>query len=229
MFARWNRMAKQFARISKDINMAVKSGGPDPQSNPTLRRILQNARAVNMPKDKVEAAIKRASGRDATNYDEVLYEGYAPHGIALLVETATDNPTRTVATVRNIIQKNGGNLGTSGSVSFMFRKMGVFRLDPAGIDQDDLELYLIDHGLDEMGESTGEKGEPQLVVRCPFEDFGRVQEALEARKIAPLSAEHEYICMAPNELSEADSAEVLALIDKLEQDDDVQRVFHTLA
>lgn len=222
-------MAKQFARIAKDINMAVKSGGPDPQSNPALRRILQNARAVNMPKDKVEAAIKRASGRDATNYDEVLYEGYAPHGIALLVETATDNPTRTVATVRNIIQKNGGNLGTSGSVSFMFRKMGVFRLDPAGIDQDDLELYLIDHGLDEMGESTGEKGEPQLVVRCPFEDFGRVQEALEARKIAPLSAEHEYICMAPNELSEADSAEVLALIDKLEQDDDVQRVFHTLA
>jgi len=222
-------MAKQFARIAKDINMAVKSGGPDPQSNPALRRILQNARAVNMPKDKVEAAIKRASGRDATNYDEVLYEGYAPHGIALLVETATDNPTRTVATVRNIIQKNGGNLGTSGSVSFMFRKMGVFRLDPAGIDQDDLELYLIDHGLDEMGESTGEKGEPQLVVRCPFEDFGRVQEALEARRIVPLSAEHEYICMAPNELSEADSAEVLALIDKLEQDDDVQRVFHTLA
>jgi YebC/PmpR family DNA-binding regulatory protein len=229
MFARWNRMAKQFARIAKDINMAVKSGGADPQSNPALRRILQNARAVNMPKDKVEAAIKRASGRDATNYDEVLYEGYAPHGIALLVETATDNPTRTVATVRNIIQKNGGNLGTSGSTSFMFRKMGVFRLDPAGIDQDDLELYLIDHGLDEMGESTGEKGEPQLVVRCPFEDFGRVQEALEARKIAPLSAEHEYLCMAPVELPETEAAEVLALIDKLEQDDDVQRVFHTLA
>ena len=229
MFARWNRMAKQFARIAKDINMAVKAGGPDPNSNPTLRRIIANARAVNMPKDKVEAAIKRASGRDATNYDEVLYEGYAPHGIALLVETATDNPTRTVATVRNIIQKNDGNLGTNGSTSFMFRKMGVFRLDPTGLDQDDLELYLIDHGLDEMGESTGEKGEPQLVVRCPFEDFGRVQEALEARKIAPLSAEHEYICMAPVELPETEAAEVLALIDKLEQDDDVQRVFHTLA
>ena len=190
MFARWNRMAKQFARIAKDITMTVKSGGPDPQSNPTLRRILQNARAANMPKDKVEAAIKRASGRDATNYDEVLYEGYAPHGIALLVETATDNPTRTVATVRNVITKNGGNLATSGSTSFMFRKMGVFRLDPAGIDQDDLELYLIDHGLDEMGESVGEKGEPQLVARCSFEDFGRMQEALEARQIAPLSAEH---------------------------------------
>lgn len=228
MFARWNRMAKQFARIAKDINMSVKSGGPDPQSNPTLRRVLQNARAVNMPKDKVEAAIKRASGRDATNYETVIYEGYAPHGIALLVETATDNPTRTVATVRNIISKNGGNLGTSGSVAFMFKKMGVFRLDPTGIDQDDLELYLIDHGLEEMGESTGEKGEPQLVVRCAFEDFGKVQEALEARKIAPLSAEHEYIPSAPLELPEAQSTEVLALIDKLEQDDDVQSVFHTL-
>ena len=228
MFARWNRMAKQFARIAKDINMAVKSGGPDPQSNPTLRRVLQNARAVNMPKDKVEAAIKRASGRDATNYETVIYEGYAPHGIALLVETATDNPTRTVATVRNIMSKNGGNLGTSGSVAFMFRKMGVFRLDPSGIAQDDLELYLIDHGLDEMGESSGEKGEPQIVVRCAFEDFGKVQEALEARKITPLSAEHEYIPTAPVELPEAQSTEVLALIDKLEQEDDVQSVFHTL-
>lgn len=229
MFARWNRMAKQFARIAKDINMAVKAGGPDPDSNPALRRILQNARAVNMPKDKVEAAIKRAVGRDATNYQEVLYEGYAPHGVALLVETATDNPTRTVATVRNIISKNGGNLGTSGSVSFMFRKMGVFRLDPAGVDQDDLELFLIDHGLDEMGESVGEKGEPQLVARCAFADFGTMQEALESRKIAPLSAEHEYICNAPTELPEEQAAEVLALVDKLEQEDDVQQVFHTLA
>ncbi len=228
MFARWNRMAKQFARIAKDINMAVKSGGPDPQSNPMLRRILQNARAVNMPKDKVEAAIKRASGRDATNYETVIYEGYAPHGIALLVETATDNPTRTVATVRNVFQKNGGNLGTSGSVSFMFKKMGVFRLDPTGIDQDDLELYLIDHGREEMGESTGEKGEPQLVVRCAFEDFGKVQLALEERKISPISAEHEYIPTAPVELPEAQAAEVLALVDKLAQDDDVQSVFHTL-
>ncbi|MEY3976525.1 MAG: hypothetical protein RLZZ33_1580 [Pseudomonadota bacterium] len=221
-------MAKQFARIAKDINMAVKSGGSDPQSNPMLRRILQNARAVNMPKDKVEAAIKRASGRDATNYETVIYEGYAPHGIALLVETATDNPTRTVATVRNVFQKHGGNMGTSGSVSFMFKKMGVFRLDPTGLDQDDLELYLIDHGLDEMGESAGEKGEPQLVVRCAFEDFGKVQLALEERKLNPISAEHEYIPMAPTELPEAQAAEVLALVDKLEQDDDVQSVFHTL-
>ena len=157
MFARWNRMAKQFARIAKDINMAVKAGGPDPASNPTLRRFIQNARAVNMPKDKVDAAIKRAAGRDATHYHEALYEGYAPHGVALLIETATDNPTRTVAHVRNVIAKHGGNLGTNGSVSFQFHKMGVFRLDPAGIDQDDLELGLIDHGLEEMARAAARR------------------------------------------------------------------------
>jgi YebC/PmpR family DNA-binding regulatory protein len=229
MFARWNRMAKQFARIAKDINMSVKAGGADPASNPTLRRVIQNARAVNMPKDKVEAAIKRASGRDATDYVEVLYEGYAPHGVALLIETATDNPTRTVAHVRNIISKNGGNLGTTGSVSFQFRKLGVFRLDPAGIDQDELELEMIDYGLDEMGESTGEKGEPQLVLRCAFESFGPMQEALEARRMTPLSAEHEYVCVAATELPAAQANEALELIDKLEQEEDVQRVFHSLA
>jgi YebC/PmpR family DNA-binding regulatory protein len=228
MFARWNRMAKQFARIAKDINMAVKAGGPDPNSNPTLRRIIANARAVNMPKDKVEAAIKRALGKDATNYAEVIYEAYAPHGVALLVETATDNPTRTVAHVRAIVNKGGGNLGSTGSVAFQFRKMGVFRLDPAGIDQDDLELYLIDHGLDEMGEGTGEKDEPQLVIRCAFADFGKLQEALEARKLTPLSATHEYLPTTPTELPEEQAKEVLELIDKLEQEDDVQSVFHTL-
>ena len=228
MFARWNRMAKQFARVAKDINMAVKGGGPDPTTNPTLRRIMQNARAINMPKDKVEAAIKRASGRDATNYLQVMYEGYAPHGVALLIETATDNPTRTVAHVRNVISKHGGNLGSSGSVSFQFQKMGVFRLDPAGIDQDELELEMIDHGLEEMGESIGEKGEPQLLLRCAFENFGQLQEALEARRIAPLSAEVEYVCTTPLELPEAQANEVLELIDRLEQEEDVQRVFHTL-
>jgi YebC/PmpR family DNA-binding regulatory protein len=229
MFARWNRMAKQFARIAKDINMAVKAGGPDPSSNPTLRRIIANARSVNMPKDKVEAAIKRALGKDATNYAEVIYEAYAPHGVPLLIETATDNPTRTVAHLRAIINKGGGNLGSTGSVAFQFRKMGVFRLDPAGIDQDDLELYLIDHGLDEMGEGTGEKGEPQLVIRCAFADFGKLQEALEARKLTPLSATHEYLPTTPSELPEEQAKEVLELIDKLEQEDDVQSVFHTLA
>jgi YebC/PmpR family DNA-binding regulatory protein len=229
MFARWNRMAKQFARIGKDITMAVKSGGPDPSSNPALRRVIQNSRAVNMPKDKVEAAIRRASGKEAANYTEILYEGYAPHGVAVLVEAATDNPTRTVASVRNIFAKHAGNLGTSNSVSFQFRKMGVFRLNPEGVDQDDLELYLMDHGLDEMGEGAGEKGEPQIVIRCAFADFGQLQKALEDRKITPLSAEHEYICITPTELPEEQANEVMELVDKLEQDDDVQKVYHTLA
>jgi YebC/PmpR family DNA-binding regulatory protein len=229
MFARWNRMAKQFARVAKDINMAVKAGGGDPASNPTLRRVIQNARAVNMPKDKVEAAIKRALGKDATNYATVIYEAYAPHGVALIIETATDNPTRTVANVRSAISKGGGNLGTTGSVAFNFKRMGVFRLDPTGIDHDELELYLMDHGLDEMGDSTGEKGEPQLVIRCAFDDFGTLQAALEARKLTPLSAEDEYVCTAPTELPEDQAREVLELIDKLEQEDDVHRVFHTLA
>lgn len=229
MFARWNRMAKQFARIGKDITIAVKAGGPDPAGNPQLRRVIQNARAVNMPKDKVEAAIRRASGKEAANYTEIIYEGYAPHGVAILVEAATDNPTRTVASLRNIFSKHDGNLGTTNSVSFQFKKMGVFRLNPAGIDQDELELYLIDHGLEEMGESSGEKGEPQLVIRCLFAEFGQLQKALEDRHLTPLSAEHEYICLTPTELPEPQATEVMELIDKLEQDEDVQKVYHTLA
>ena len=229
MFARWNRMAKQFHRVAKDINIAVKACGVDPGANPALRRAIQNARAVNMPKDKVEAAIKRASGKDATSFTEVHYEGYAPHGVAILVETATDNPTRTVASVRHLFAKGGGNLASNGSVSFQFREMGVFRLNPEGLDQDDLELYLIDHGLEEMGESSGEKGEPQLVIRCAIGDFGHVQKALEDRNIAPLSAEREFVCTTPTVLPEDQAKDVLELIDKLEQDDDVQKVFHTLA
>ena len=229
MFARWNRMAKQFHRIAKDINIAVKAGGTDPNSNPALRRCVQNARANNMPKDKVEAAIKRASGKDATSFTVVIYEGYAPHGVAILVEAATDNPTRTVASVRHLFAKHGGNLATTGSVSFQFKEMGVFRLSPEGIDQDELELYLIDHGLEEMGESVGEKGEPQLVIRCAFTDFGQLQKALEDRGLVPLSAEREFVCLTPTELPEDQAKEVLELIDALEQDDDVQKVFHTLA
>ncbi len=228
MFARWDRMAKQFARISKDINMAVKAGGADPNSNPALRRAVQNGRNINMPKDKVEAAIKRAIGKDSASYEQIIYEGYAPHGVAIIVEAATDNPTRTVASVRTILSKGGGNLGTTGSVAFQFRKMGVFRLHPAGVDHDDLELYLIDHGLEEMGDSTGEKGEPQIVARCLFADFGHMQEALEKRGIVPISAAHEYLPTTPIELPEAQATEVLAIIDKLEQDDDVQHVYHSL-
>jgi YebC/PmpR family DNA-binding regulatory protein len=229
MFARWDKMSKQFARIGKDLTIAVKQGGPDPDSNLQLRRVMQNARAVNMPKDKVESAIRRASGQDAANYEEILYEGYAPHGVAVIIETATDNPVRTVSNMRTHFNKSNGNLANTGAVSFLFKHVGAFRLDPKGIDQDELELELIDHGLEEMGESTGEKGEPQLVIRCAFNDFGHMQRALEARKITPISSESEYVATTPVELPEPQATEVLTLIDKLEQDDDVQQVFHTLA
>jgi YebC/PmpR family DNA-binding regulatory protein len=228
MFARWDRMAKQFARIGKEITIAVKAGGADPVGNPLLRRVVQNARAVNMPKDKVDAAIRRASGKEAASYEEILYEGYAPHGVAVLVETATDNPTRTVSNLRTHFNKGGGNLANSGSVGFLFKRMGVFRLNPAGIDQDELEMELIDVGLEEMGESTGEKGEPQLVIRCAFNDFGQLQKALEDRGITPLSAESEHIPLTPVELPEDQATEVLSMVDRLEQDDDVQKVFHNL-
>ena len=228
MFARWDRMAKAFARIGKEITIAVKAGGPDPVGNPLLRRVVQNARAVNMPKDKVEAAIRRASGKDAEDFEEIVYEGYAPHGVPILVETATNNPTRTVSNLRTHFNKGGGTLANSGSVAFMFKRMGVFRLNPAGLDQDELELELIDHGLEEIGESTGEKGEPQVVIRCAFNDFGQLQKALEDRGITPLFAESEYLPVTPSELPEGHAEEVLKLVDRLEQDDDVQRVFHAL-
>lgn len=230
MFARWNKMSKAFTRIAKDITIAVKSGGADPNGNPALRRQIQNARAVNMPKDKIEAAIKRASGKDAADYEEVIYEGYAPHGIAVLVVTATDNTTRTFTNVRTIFGKGGGNLGTSGSVAFAFTRMGVFRLDPEKVtDAETLELELIDHGLEEMGEGTGEKGEPELIIRCPMQDFGRIQAALEERGLDVKSAALEFIPQNPMELPEDKATEVLEMVDKLEQDDDVQQVFHNLA
>lgn len=229
MFARWDKMAKAFTRIGKDIAMAVKAGGSSPDNNPTLRRIIQNARAVNMPKDKVEAAIKRAAGQSDTAYEEILYEGYGPHGIAVLVEAATDNPTRTVANVRSPFKSCGGSMGATGSVAFQFKRMGVFRLNPVGLDQDELELELIDHGLEEMGESVNDKGEPVLVIRCAFSDFGKLQAAIEERGLKPISAESEYIAQTPVELPEDKATEVLKLIDLLEQDDDVQKVFHNLA
>jgi YebC/PmpR family DNA-binding regulatory protein len=229
MFARWDRMSKAFSRIGKEITIAVKKGGPAPENNPSLRRVMQNARAVNMPKDKVEAAIKRASGQEQSDFEEILYEGYAPHGVALLVEAATDNPTRTVGNVRAAFVRGGGNLASANSVAFNFKRMGVFRLKPEGIDAESLELDLIDHGLEEMGEGTGEKGETQLVVRCAFGDFGRLQKAIEDRGITPISSEHEYLPLNPVNLSEEHATEVLKLVDKLEQDEDVQKVFHNLA
>ncbi|MFZ5469667.1 MAG: YebC/PmpR family DNA-binding transcriptional regulator [Myxococcota bacterium] len=229
MFARWNKMAKLFTRLSKDIAIAVKAGGPNPDSNPALRRALQNARSGNMPKDKVEAAIKRASGQGGESYEVVLYEGYGPHGIALLVETATDNVVRTVANVRMRFNKYGGNLGTTGSVAFLFSRMGVFRLSPEVPNLEELELELIDHGLEEMGEGRGEKGEKQLVFRCAFQDFGRLQAAIEAKGLTPLSADSEYVAQNLIELPEDKATQVLELVDSLEQDEDVQRVFHNLA
>jgi YebC/PmpR family DNA-binding regulatory protein len=229
MFARWNKMAKAFTRVSKEITIAVKAGGTSPESNPSLRRAIQNSRAANMPKDKVDAAIKRAAGQDQKDYEIIVYEGYAPHGVPVIVETATDNVVRTVANVRVNFKDWGGNMGNTGAVSFMFKRMGVFRLDPTGIDHDTLELDLIDHGLQELGEGTGEKGEKLLIVRCDFTDFGKLQHAIEERKLNVISAESEYVAQTPMELPEEKAQEVLKMIDALEQDDDVQRVFHALA
>lgn len=229
MFARWDRMAKQFSRIGKEIAIAVKAGGPDPATNPALRRCIQNAKSVNMPKDRVEAAIKRASGKEMANYEEVLYEGYAPYGVAVLVETATDNTTRTVANVRSHFNKGNGSLGNSGSVSFQFKKMGVFKLKPEGLNAEDLELELIDYGLEEMGEGTGENGENVLVLRTAFGDFGNMQRALEEKGLHPISAEVEWIPSTTVQLPEEQAQEVLKLVDRLEQDEDVQKVFHNLS
>src|SRR3954451_8431974 len=179
VFARWDRIAKQFTRIGKEIAIAVKVAGPDPAINPALRRAMQNAKSVNMPKDRVEAAIKRAMGKEMENFEEILYEGYGPHGVALLVETATDNHVRTVANVKSYFNKGGGSLGNSGSVSFQFKKMGVFKLKPESLNVDELEFELIDFGLEEMGESTDEDGNDVLVLRSAFTDFGKLQKALE--------------------------------------------------
>ena len=228
MFARWDRMAKQFTRIGKEIAIAVKAGGPDPNINPALRRCFQNAKAVNMPKDRVEAAIKRAMGKEMENYVEILYEGYGPHGVAILVETATDNHVRTVANVKAIFNKGGGSLGNSGSVSFQFKKMGVFKLNPQGLNMEELEFDLIDHGLEEMGEGVGGNDEEIIVLRSSFADFGNLQKALETKNIAPLSAEVEWIPTTTVELPEDQAQDVLKLIDKLEQDEDVQKVFYNL-
>jgi YebC/PmpR family DNA-binding regulatory protein len=228
MFARWDRMAKQFTRIGKEIAIAVKVGGPDPNTNPALRRCFQNAKAVNMPKDRVEAAIKRAMGKEMENYEEILYEGYGPHGVAILVETATDNHVRTVANIKSHFNKGGGALGNSGSVAFQFKKMGVFKLKPEGLNAEELEFDLIDHGLEEMGEGTGENGELILVLRCAFNDFGKMQKALEEKNIIPVSAEVEWIPTTTVPLNDSQAEEVSKLVERLEQDDDVQKVFHNM-
>ncbi|MBS1586861.1 MAG: YebC/PmpR family DNA-binding transcriptional regulator [Bacteroidetes bacterium] len=225
MFARYDRMAKQFSRIGKEIAIAVKKGGPDPNTNPMLRRVMQNGKSVNMPKDRIEAAIKNALGKDTSNYDEVIYEGYAPHGIAVLVVTATDNTTRTVANVRSHFNKGGGSLGNSGSVSFLFKQMGVFKLKPEGLNMDDMELELIDAGLEEVGEDS----DGNIIVRCGFSDFGNMQKALEEKGITPISSEIEWLPLNTVEISEEQAADVFKMIARVEEDDDVQQVFHNMA
>ena len=224
MFARWDRMAKQFTRIGKEIAMAVKQGGGDPDNNPALRRCMLNAKAVNMPKDRVEAAIKRALGKDKTDYAEMLYEGYAPHGVAVLVETATDNPTRTVANVRMHFNKGGGSLGTTGSVAFTFNRMGEFKVKNAGLNIEELELDLIDHGLEEIGEDA----DGNIIIRTPYNEFGSMSKALEEKGIEVVTAELTRIPTTTVDLGEEQANEVLKMVDNLEQDEDVQKVYHNL-
>lgn len=220
---RWSAMSKAFTRIGKDIVMAVKEGGPDPDANSRLRAVIQNSKAVNMPKENVERAIKRASDKSLGDYKEVLFEGYAPHGIAILVETATDNNTRTVANVRSYFNKCDGSLGTSGSVSFMFDHTCNFRISPEGIDQEELELEIIDCGVEEVFED-----EDGVHIYAPFESFGAIQSFLEGKKIEILSSGFERIPQVTKKLTEEEAADIEKLLEKLEEDDDVQNVYHTM-
>ncbi|MEK9517563.1 MAG: YebC/PmpR family DNA-binding transcriptional regulator [Flavobacteriaceae bacterium] len=220
---RWSAMAKTFTRIGKDIVMAVKDGGPDPDNNSRLRAVIQNAKAANMPKDNVERAIKKASDKNTENYKEVLFEGYAPHGIAILVETATDNNNRTVANVRSYFNKSNGNLGTSGSVEFMFDRTCNFRIPAEGVDVEEIELYFIDFGVEEVFED-----EDGLLLYAPFDQFGAIQKELEKREVEILSSGFERIPQITKKLTADQEEEVIRLIEKIEEDDDVQNVYHAL-
>ena len=216
-------MSKAFTRIGKDIVMAVKEGGPDPNHNSRLRAVIQNAKAVNMPKDNIERAIKRASDKSQGDFKEVLFEGYAPHGIAVLIETATDNNTRTVANIRSYFNKHNGSLGTSGSVEFMFDHTCNFCIDPAGLDPEELELEMIDFGAEEVFED-----EDGLHIYAPFESFGAIQKELESRDIEIRSSGFERIPQVTKKLSAEEAEEVEKLLEKIEEDDDVQNVFHSM-
>ncbi|HMP99117.1 MAG TPA: YebC/PmpR family DNA-binding transcriptional regulator [Cyclobacteriaceae bacterium] len=224
MFARYDKMSKAFTRVGREIAIAVKAGGPNPESNPKLRVAIQNAKGVNMPKDRVEAAIKRASSKEEKDFQEVMYEGYAPHGVPIVVECATDNPTRTVANVRLAFSKNGGSMGNSGSVSFMFERKGVFKFEPAHINLEELELELIDAGAEDI-----EKDETEVSIITRFADFGSMQKFIEAKGLNATSSALQYIPATTKELTEEEQDEVLKLIDALESDDDVQHVYHNLA
>ena len=217
-------MAKAFTRIGKDIVMAVKEGGPDPESNSRLRAVIQNAKAANMPKDNVERAIKKASEKDTADYKSVNFEGYGPHGIAVFVETATDNNNRTVANVRSHFNKCNGNLGTSGSVEFMFDHVCFFKIKAEGVDAEELELELIDYGAEEVSAD-----EDALVITGTFESFGQLQSKLEADGMEIVESGLERVPNTTKELGPEATAEVEKLIERLEEDDDVQNVFHTMS
>lgn len=224
MFARFARMSKAFNRVRKEIEIAVKAGGPDPKSNSKLRIAVQNAKSVNMPKDKVEAAIKRASSKDTAGYQEIVYEGYAPHGIAVMVECATDNPTRTVANVRHFFRKFNGALGNAGSISFMFEKKALFKADKSKVaDLESLELELIDFGLDDFSFD-----DDFIYIYTPFHEFGNMQKALEERDLEINATEFQYIPTNYKELREEQQKEVNELIETIEEDDDVQSVYHNM-
>ena len=223
MFARFDRMAKAFTRIGKEISIAVKQGGPNPDYNPKLRLAIQNAKVANMPKDRIEAAIRRASSKEEKDYQEVVYEGYGPHGVPIIVECATDNPTRTVANVRLYFSKNGGSMGNSGSVSFLFERKGVFKFDPDKLDLEALELDLIDAGAEDI-----EVDEDVITVFTKFVDFGNFQKFIEARGLEARSSELQYIPNTTTALPEDQVDDVLKLVEALEGDDDVQAVYHSL-
>lgn len=220
---RWAAMSKAFTRIGKDIVIAVREGGPDPDANSRLRAVIQNAKAVNMPKDNIERAIKRATDKSEGDFKEILFEGYAPHGIAILIETATDNNTRTVANIRSYFNKYNGSLGTSGSVEFMFDHTCNFTVNAGGLDPEELELDMIDYGAEEV--FVDEEG---IHIYAPFESFGAIQKELEARGIEILSSGFDRIPQITKELSPEQMEEVEKLLEKLEEDDDVQNVFHSM-
>lgn len=224
MFARYAKMSKQFARISKDVFMAVKASGPNPESNPRLRAAIQNARAVNMPKDRLDAAIKKASSKDEKDLEILTYEGYGPHGIAVLVETATDNPTRTVANIRSYFNKYNGSLGVSGSVSFMFEHKCNFRVrKPEGLDAEMLELELIDCGCEEMSVEDQE-----IIVYGSFDSFGKLQAYFENQNFEIIESGFDRVPTTTKKLSTEQEEEVQKLLDKIEEDDDVQNVYSTM-
>ena len=221
---RWSAMSKAFTRIGKDIVMAVKEGGADPDSNSKLRAVIQNAKSVNMPKDNIERAIKRASDKSQGDYKEVLFEGYGPHGIAILVETATDNNTRTVANIRSYFNKCDGNLGTSGSVIFMFDHICNFKIKKQDLDIEDLELELIDFGVEELFVE-----EDEILIYAPFDCFGVIQSELEKRNIIINSSGFDRIPNVTKEIKEEEIADIEKLLEKIENDDDVQNVYHTMS